>query len=164
MTSQSCPKYMSVLFKSVTVASSCSLYPLILISRGTTLVTSLFFIPSMLKTSNEKLIGLIWILLSLTNCLSVPMCVYPESTNALTLRFFPFFVLTFVYIFNSFSALLCQLGIIYLSWEFTEISCTVPTRDLYQNPSSCHFLCCLHHLIPPESFVSLLTASLYSPL
>ena len=164
LTSQSCPKNISIPFKSITTAFSYSLCPLILISRGTTLVTSSFFVLSMLKTSNEKLIGLICILLSLTDYLLILMCVHPESTNILTLRFFPFFVLTFTYMFNSFSALLHQLGIIYLLWEFTwEISCTVPTQDLLQNPdSSCSFLYHLLYLILLESFVSSLTAFLCS--
>ena len=164
LTNQSCPRNMSILFKSITAAFNCSLYLLILTSRGATLVTSPFFVPFALKTSNEKLIGLVWILLSLTNCLLIPMCVHPESTNVLTLRFFLFFVLTFACTFNSFSALLCQLEIIYLSWEFTEISHTVPTQDLHQNPSSGYFLYFLHHLIFLEPFVSLLTAFFYSPL
>ena len=68
LTSQSCPKNMSVPFKSITATSNYSLWLLILISRNATLVTSLFFIPSVLKTSNEKLIGFICILLSLTSC------------------------------------------------------------------------------------------------
>ena len=119
MTNQSCPRNMSIPFKSVTAASSCSLCLLILISRGATLVTSPFFVPYAWKTLNEKLIGFIWIHLSLTNCLLILMCMHPESTNTLTLKFFPFFILTFACTFNSFLVLLYQLGIIYLFWEFT---------------------------------------------
>ena len=127
-----------------------------------TLVTSSFFIPSTLKTSNEKFSGFIWILLFLTSCLSISVCVHQESTNVLTLSFFLFFVFTSAYTFNSlFSLLLWQFGIIYLLWEFTwEISCTMLTRDRYQNPSlSYHFHC----LILLGSFYSSLSASLCSP-
>ena len=122
--------------------SNCSVCPLILISRETTLVTSLFFVLSALKTSNEKLMGFIGIFLFLTNCLLIPMCVHPESTSALTSSFFPFFVLIFACTFNfRFPLLLRRFGITYLFWEFTwEISCTMPTRDCCQNPPlSCHF-------------------------
>ena len=150
--------------KSVTTAFSCFLYSLISISRGIILVISLFFVLSMSKASNEKLISLIWSLLSLTNYLLIFMCVHSESTNVLTLRFFPFFILTFACIFNSFSALLCQFGIIYFFWEFTEISYTIPTWDLCQNSSSGHFLYCLHCLVLLKPFVSSLTVFLYSPL
>ena len=45
LTSQLCPKKMSVPSKSVTAASNVSLYLLILIFRGATLVTSPFFVP-----------------------------------------------------------------------------------------------------------------------
>ena len=150
---------MSILFKSITAASSYSLCLLILISRDTTLVISPFFIWSALKTSNEKLIGFVWILLSLTNCSLILVCVYPESTNTLTLKFFLFFVLTFACMFNSFSALLCQLGIIYFFWEFTrKISYTMSTQDLLQNLISCPSLHCLLHPILFEFFISSLTA------
>ena len=59
LTNQSCPKNMSVLSKSVTTASSVSLCPLISTSRGATLVTSPFFVPSVLNTSKEKSIFLV---------------------------------------------------------------------------------------------------------
>ena len=154
---------MSVLFKSITAASNCSLCPFISISKSTILVTFPFSILSALKTLNKKLIGFVWILLSLTNYLLVPICVHSETTSALTLRFFLFFVLMFAHMFNFFSALLHQLGIIYLFWEFTQISCTMSTQDLCQNPSGL-FLCCLLYCpIPPEPFVSSSTAFLYSP-
>ena len=105
---QSWFKNVSVPFKSVTAASNCSLCLLIVISRGTTLVTSPFFIPSVLKTSNEKFIGLVCILFSLTSCLSIPVCVHPESTSVFTLRLLPFFVFTLACTFNFFLALLYQ--------------------------------------------------------
>ena len=145
LTSQLWPRNISVLSRSVTAASSCSVCPLILISRGATLVTSLFFVPSVLKTSNEKLIGFVGIFLSLTNYSLISVCVHPESTSALTSSFFLFFVLTFACMFNShFPLLLWRFGITYLFWEFTwEISHTVPTRDLCQNPSLSYHL---HHL------------------
>ena len=63
LTNQSWPKNISVSFKSVTAASSYSLCLLISISSSTTLVTSLFFIPSALKTSNKKFISLVYICL-----------------------------------------------------------------------------------------------------
>ena len=107
LTSQSCPKNMSILFRSVTVAFSYSLYLLILISRDTTLVTSPFLVPSALNTLNEKFIGLIGILFFLTSCLSIPVCVHSESTNALTSSFLLFFVFISAYMFNSFFKSLC---------------------------------------------------------
>ena len=132
LTSQLCFKNISVLFKSITVTSNYSLYLLILISRGATLVTFLFFVPFILKTLNKKLIGLVWILSSLTNYLLIFIYMYPELTNALTLKFFLFFVLTFTYMFNSFLALLYQLGIIYLFQEFTwKISHTISFPKFY---------------------------------
>ena len=141
---------MSVPFKSITAASSYFLCPLISISRGTTQVTSPFFVLSVLKTSNKKFIGFVCIL-----CSSIPVCVHPESTSVLTLRFLLFFVFTFTCMFNSLSTLLCWFGITYLFLEFTgEISHTVPTQYLLQNPISCPSLHCLHPLIFPSSFVS----------
>ena len=99
---------------SIIIASSCFLCLLISISRGATLVTSPLFILSVLKTLNEKFINLVYICFSLTSCSSIPICVYPESTSALILRFLLFFVFTFACIFNSLSILLCQFGITYL--------------------------------------------------
>ena len=131
LTSQSCPKNMSILFKSATAASNYSLWPLILISKGATLVTSPFFVLFALKTSNEKLIGFICILLFLTNCSSIPIYMHPESTSAFTFKFLPFFVFTSTCTFNShFPLLLQQSRIIYLFWEFTwEITYTMSTWD-----------------------------------
>ena len=120
LTSQSCSKNISVLFRSVTAASSCFLWPLISISKGTTLVTSLFFILSTLKTSNKKLIGFVYILFFLTNYLSIPVCVHLESTNAFTFKFLLFLIFMSACIFNSlFPLLFQQFGMIYLFWEFT---------------------------------------------
>ena len=162
LTNQLCPKNMSVLSKSVTAASSFYLWLLILISRGATLVTSLFFVLSMLHTLKEKLIDFIWIFLSLTSCLLIPMWVHLKSTNALTFNFLPFFVLTFACTFNSlFPSLAQRFRITYLFWEFTwEISCTVPTRDLRQNPAPP--FCCLHHPILLKPFSSSSSAFLCS--
>ena len=160
LTNQSCPKNMSILSKSITDAFRVSLCPLILISRGVTLVTSLFFVPLALNTSNEKFIGLVWILLSLTNYSSILVCVHPESTNTLTFNFLPFFILMSACMFNSFFSLLVrQFRIIYLLfWEFTwEISCTVPTRDLCQNSVPYP---CLLYLNPPALFISSLSVCL----
>ena len=164
LTSQLWPKNIFTPFKSVTAASSCSLCLSISISRGTTLVTSLFFILSVLKTLNKKFISLVCIYFSLTNCLLIPIYMHSEFTSALILRFFLFFVFTFACMFNSLSILLHQFGITYLFWEFTEeISCTIPTWDLLQNPISSFLFYHLHyHSIPLESFISLLTISLYS--
>ena len=106
LTSQSWPKNMSILFKSTTTASICSLYLLILISRGVTLVISPFFVLSMLKTSNEKFISFVCILFSLTSYSSISICMHPEFTSALTLRFLLFFIFMFAYMFNSLSTLL----------------------------------------------------------
>ena len=71
--SQLCPKNMSVLFRSVTATSSYFLCLLISISRGTTLVTSPFFVPSALKTLNEKLISVVCIFFFLTSCSLIPV-------------------------------------------------------------------------------------------
>ena len=115
LTSQLCLRNISVPFKSVTAASSCFLCPFISTSRGAILVTSLFFVPSVLNTSNEKFIGLVWILLYLTNCSSIPVCVYLESTSVFTLIFLLFFVFMSACTFNSlFPLLFWWFGIIYL--------------------------------------------------
>ena len=152
---------MSIPFKSITTASSCFLYLLISIFRSATLVISLFFILSVLKTLNEKFIGLVCICFSLTNYLSISIYMYLESTSVLTLRFLLFFIFIFARMFNSLFILLCWFGITYLFWEFTgKISCTMPTRDLLQNPVL--FCCLLYCLILLKSFFYLLTTSLYS--
>ena len=163
LTSQSWPRNISIPSRFVTTASNCSVYLSISISRGATLVTSPFFVPSALKTLNEKLIGFVGIFLSLTNCSSIPMCVHSESTNVLISSFFPFFVLIFACTFNScFPLLFRQFEITYLFWEFTwEISCTVPTRDHCQNPP---LSCCLHCLSLSWLFYSSLFASSCNPL
>ena len=163
LTSQSCPKNISVPSRSVTAASRVSLCLLISISRGATLVTSLFFVLSALKTSKEKSIDLVGILLSLTNYSLITVCVQPESTSTLTFSSLPFFILMFACTFNSFfPSLARRFGIIYLLfWEFTwEISCTMSTRDLCQNPilPSCRLRCLI--LLGP--FSSSLSASLYN--
>ena len=148
LTNQSCPKNMSIPSKSITATSRVSLWPLISTSRGATLVTSPFFVPSALNTSKEKLIFFVWILFSLTSCSSIPVWVHPESTNALTFRFLPFFVLTCACTLSSFfPSLVWRFGIMYLFWDFTwKISRTMPTRDLCQNPAPCRS--CLLRLIP----------------
>ena len=161
-TSQSCFRNIFIPSKSITAASSVSLCPLISISSSATLVTSPFFILSALNTSKEKFISFIWILFFLTSCLLIPVCVHPESTSAFTFNFLLFFVLTFTCTFSSFFPSLLQwFRIIYSFWDFIwEISYTVPTWDLHQNPAllSCH-LC---HLILLEPFSSLLSAFLCS--
>ena len=87
LTSQSCPKNMLVLSRSITAASRISLCPLISISRDATLVTSLFFVSSALKTSKEKFIDLVGTFLSLTNYSLIPVCVQLESTSTFTFSF-----------------------------------------------------------------------------
>ena len=106
LTSQSWPRNISVPSRSVTAAFSCSVCLLILISRGTTLVTSPFFVPFALKTLKEKSIDFVGIFLSLTNYSLIPMYVHPESTSALTSSFFLFFILIFACTFNSCFSLL----------------------------------------------------------
>ena len=163
LTSQSCPRNISILFKSITAAFSCFLCLLISIFRDAILVTSLFFILSTLKTSKEKFIGFVWILLSLTSCSLISVYVHLESTSTLTFRFLLFFVFTFAHMFNFLSTLLYQFRITYLFWEFMrEISCTMPTQDLLQNPVSFFSHHYLHYPILFESFISLLTVFLYS--
>ena len=101
LTSQSCSRNISVLFKSITTASSYSLYPFISTSRGATLVISLFFVLSALNTSNKKFISLVWILLSLTNYSLILVCMYLKFTSAFTLSFLLFFVFMSACTFNS---------------------------------------------------------------
>ena len=163
LTSQSWSKNISVLFKFVTAASSVLLCPLTLISRGATLVISPFFVPSALKTSNKKFISLVYILLFLTNCLSISVCVHLESTSALTLNFLLFLVFTSACMFNSyFPSLFPPFGITYSFWDFTwEISCTMPTWNLHQNSA---LYPCLYHLILPGLVISSSTVFFYSPL
>ena len=162
LTSQSCPKNMLVPSRSITATSKISLCLLISISRSATLVTSPFFVLSVLKTSKAKFIGLVGIFLSLINCSSISVCVQLEFTSVFTFNLLLFFVLMFACTFNSFFPLLVQqFGIIYLLfWEFTwSISCTMPTRDCHQNPPPFYHLYCL---ILPGLFVSSLSVFLYS--
>ena len=162
LTSQSCPKNMSIPFKSITAAFNYFLWLLTSISRGVILVISPFFIPSALKTSNEKLSGFVCILLFLTSCSSSPVCVYLESTSAFTFKFLLFFVFTFACTFNfHFPLLFWWFRIIYLFCEFIwEISYTMSTQDHCQNPAP--FLH-LYLLISLELCISLLTVFLCNP-
>ena len=107
LTNQLYLRNMSILFKSITTASSCFLYLLISISRDAILVTSLFLVLFTLKTLNKKFIGFVCILLFLTSYSSILVYVHLESTSALTLRFLLFFVFTFACMFNSLLILLC---------------------------------------------------------
>ena len=105
-------------------------------------------------------ISLVWILLFLTNCLLISVWVHLKSTNTFTLSSFLFFVFMSACTFNSLLELLHWFGIIYLFWEFIwEISCTMPTWDLHQNP----VLFCLHCQILLEPFVSSLITFLCNP-
>ena len=85
---------------------------------------------------------------------------HPKSTSVLILRYLPFFVFTFAHMFDSFSELFCWWGIIYLLGDFTEISYTMPTQDLLQNPSV--YLHCLHYLILLGYSISLSAVFLYN--
>ena len=135
---------MSMLFKSVTAVSILSLCPLISISNGVLQVTTLFLIPSALKTSNILSTGSILIHSSLTSCLLIPVWVQPESTNACNCNSFPIFVLILVYIFSSLTLLFLQFGIMYQFWAllYTKVHHIMSALNLRQNPSS-HLL----HLI-----------------
>jgi len=105
LTSQSYSKNMSVLFKSITTTSICSLYLLISISSGTNHLAFPFLVLSILKTSNIISVGFILMFLFLTSFLLIPMCVHLESTSACNHSFFLFCVLTFVCTFSSLSLL-----------------------------------------------------------
>jgi len=96
---------MSIPFKSVTAASIFFLCPLILTSSDAILVISPFFISSALNTSKEKFSSFVLIFSSLTSCLSILICVHPESTSAFNHNSFPFFILTFAHIFSFLSLL-----------------------------------------------------------
>ena len=136
---------MLVLFKSMTAASICFLYPLISTSNGANQVTSLFFVPSALKALNNLSIGSVLILSSLTSCLLIPVWVQLESTNACSHNSFPVFVLMLVCTFSSLALLFLWFGITYQFWDLlcTKIHCIMPTPNLQQNPSFCHSLLCL---------------------
>ena len=150
---------MSILFKSITTASSCSLCLLISISRDTTLVTSLFFVLSALKTSNEKFISLVCICFSLTSCLSIPIYVHLESTSVLTLRFLLFFC------FHICSHIQFSFYITPLVWNNIFIQRIYREDLLYYtylifSPKLCFLLSFLLSLLSDSSS----TVSFYSPL
>ena len=69
LTNQSYPKNMFIPFKSMTAVSICSLCLLISTSSNVNYVTFPFFVPSILKTSNNLFIGSILIFSSLTSYL-----------------------------------------------------------------------------------------------
>ena len=73
LTSQSCPKNISVPFKSVTIAFKVSLCLLIFISSGAILITFPFLVPSVLNILNEKLTGFVLIFLFLISYSSIPV-------------------------------------------------------------------------------------------
>ena len=128
-TNQSYSKNISMPFKFVTTTLIYSLYSLISTSSGTNHVTSLFFVLSILKTSNDLSIGFVLIFSSLTNCLMILVWVHPESTNACNHSFFLFFVLILVCMFSSLALLFLWFGIMYWFWELlcTKVHCIVPT-------------------------------------
>ena len=129
----------------MTAVPICSLYSLISTSSGANHITSLFFIPSALKTSNDLSIGSVLIFSSLTSCLLILIWVRPESTNVYNHSSFSFFVLMLVCIFSSLALLFLWFGITYWFWKLlcTKICCIVPTPNLWQNSSSCYPLSCL---------------------
>jgi len=102
LTNQLYSKNMSMPFKSMTAISMFFLCLFISTSSGAYHVTSSFLVPSVLKTSNNLSIGSILIFSSFTSCLSIPMCMHPESTSIYNCSFFPFLVLMLVCIFNLF--------------------------------------------------------------
>ena len=112
-TNQSYSKNMSVLFRSVTATSICSLCPLISTFNSMNLVTSPFFVLSALKTSKDLSIGSVLILSSLTNYSLISVWVHPESTSVYSYSSFLFFVLMLVCTFNSLSLLFLQFGMTY---------------------------------------------------
>ena len=73
LTNQSCPKNISILFRSVTTTLIHSLCSLILTLSGAILVTFLFLVSSALNILKEKSTGFVYILLSLTNCSLIPI-------------------------------------------------------------------------------------------
>jgi len=90
LTNQSYSRNMSVLFKSITAASICSVCPFISSSSSANHVTSSFLVLSVLKTLKYLFIGSILILSSFTNCLSIPVWVQPESTSIFSYSSFSF--------------------------------------------------------------------------
>jgi len=130
LTNQSYPKNMTMLFKSVTVTSMCSLYSLISSSSGTNYITSPFLVLSVLKNSNDLFIGSVLILSFFTSCLSIPVWIQPESTSTFNHNYFLFDVLIYMCIFNSLSLLSHQFGIIYQFLEllYTEVCCTMAKK------------------------------------
>ena len=133
-----------MLFKSMTATLICFLYPLISTFSDVNHVTSPFFVPSALKTSNNLSIGSILIFSSLTSCLSILVQVHPESTNAYNCSSILFFVLMLVCTFSSLALLFHQFGITYQFWELLciKVCCIALIPNFQQNPSSCH-----HHYL-----------------
>ena len=142
-TNQSYPKNMSMPFKSMTTTSICSLCPLIFTSNGANWVTSLFFVLSVLKTSNDPSMDSVLIFSFLTSCLLIPVWVHSESTNACNCSSFPFFVLMLVCIFSSLALLFLQFEITYQFWDLlcTKVCCIMSTLNLWQNLPLCHPPC-----------------------
>ena len=121
---------------------------------STNCVTSPFLVLFVLKISNDLSIGFILIFSSFTSCLSILVWIQPKSISAFSYSSFLLDVLTFVYTFSFLSLSSCWHGIMYWFWEllYTEICCTMPTLNLWQNPPTC---CYLHHLNLPVHFCSL---------
>jgi len=105
LTSQSYPKNIFMLFRSITATSICFLYSFILTSNSAYHVASLFLVLSILKTSNNWSIGFILIFSSFTSCLLILVCIYSEPTSIYSYNFFPFAVLILVCMLSSLSLL-----------------------------------------------------------
>ena len=132
-----------------------SIYLLISSSIDANLITFLFLVLSILKTSNNLSIGFILIHSSFTSYLSILVWIHLELTSVLSYNLFSFNVFTFVYMLSSLYLLSLLYRIIYQF--FRELLCievyyTIPTLNLQHNPPLYY---CLHCLIPPIYFCSL---------
>ena len=131
-----------MLFRSITAVLIFSIYLLISSSSDANQVTFLFLVLFALKTSNNLGIGFILIYSSFTSCLLISIWVHSKSTNTLSCSFFLFDVFIFVYTLSFLSLLSLFYRIKY--WFFrellcTEVCCTMPTLNLWQNPFSLLF-------------------------
>ena len=123
-------------------------------SSSTNIVTSLFLVPSALKTSNNLSIGSVLIYSSFTSYLLILVWVHPKLTSTLNHNFFLFDIWTFVHILSFFSLLSFHCGITYQlrNLLYTEVCHTISTPNLQQNSSLYYYL---FHLILLVCFCSL---------
>jgi len=117
------------------------------LTSSVNLVTSLFLVLSVLKTSNNLSIGSVFILFSFTSCLLISIWIHSESTNVFSHNFFLFDILIFVYILSFFYLLSLCWGITYQLRDLlcVEVCHTISTLNLWQNTLLCHYL---HYLSP----------------